>query len=839
MNQKSNWWSAVVDRIRQIPLNLRGKLIFANGLITFIAILSMGLYIYFRTQQTNSYLTTQLTQSVHISARDKLLSTSNEQAGILNNFFTTISKDITSIGKTVENLIAKESVLSSGSYWDAATSLSRLPTGSWDNSDEEIASVFIPAAVELDPPLISELNTIKHTESYISPLLAANPDIIAIYFGGLSKETLYFPNIDLAAIVPPDFDVTGRPWFVAASPAQNPDGEVVWSVPYEDAALHGLVVTASIPVYNDRGVFLGVSAMDIQLNRISDIIANIHVGETGYAFLIDRDQRLIAFPPSAYEDFSFTAETVPLGQVVDPALSPKIAPDFFSMLKNVAAGDNSLTTISLNGVDRFIVYQPIPEVDYGLVIITPTEELLSDATIAQLEISRTTRNTIAVSALLVAAILLAAALATVGFGNLLTSPLKNLTNTAQQITGGNLDAKAEIQSEDEIGLLGKTLNSMTATLRGFIQSLEQRVAERTTELQNALQKEGRRSRQFEAITKVTQAASAEQSTAVLLPEVCRVISDQFGFYHVGIFLNDSINQYAILTASNSEGGSRMMERHHQLKIGEQGIVGYVTATGNPRIALDVGRDAIFFDNPDLPETRSEMALPLRIGDNIIGSLDVQSTEPNAFSHEDVEVLSTLAVQVSLAIQNARLFEQTRRSLTEAESLYRQYLREAWGRLPEDEKLTGYRYKVSGVEPLDGSLEPENGGRGVQPKDLESDANPRVFVEVPIELRGERLGTLKVEAPANKGKINSDQMDMIRAVAERVALSAENARLFDEISRRAQRERMVSDITTKIRSTNDPQQMVRTAIEELRQALGASRVEVIPQKSGTGLDSNGS
>ncbi len=111
----------------------------------------------------------------------------------------------------------------------------------------------------------------------------------------------------------------------------------------------------------------------------------------------------------------------------------------------------------------------------------------------------------------------------------------------------------------------------------------------------------------------------------------------------------------------------MLERNHRLRVGEQGIVGNVTRSGIPRVAMDVGDDAVFFDNPDLPETHSEMALPLQISSQVIGALDVQSTETGAFTDEDIQMLSLLANQVSLAIENARLFEDTRRALAESEA----------------------------------------------------------------------------------------------------------------------------------------------------------------------------
>jgi GAF domain-containing protein len=367
-------------------------------------------------------------------------------------------------------------------------------------------------------------------------------------------------------------------------------------------------------------------------------------------------------------------------------------------------------------------------------------------------------------------------------------------------------------------------------LQNLSASLEQRVAVRTDELAKrsldleiANRQIQRRAAQFEAVAQVTQTITSVRDLQELLPSIAAVISEKFGFYHVGVFLLDDINEYAVLSATNSEGGKKMLERRHRLRVGEQGIVGNVTLTGSARIAMDVGADAVFFNNPELPETHSEMALPLKNGDHVIGALDVQSTEIGAFTDEDIQMLSLLANQVSLAIENARLFEETRRALAESEAISRQSTREAWRKLPVEHNLFGFRYTLAGASQLDKPLALVETAKG-KDKSKQTESGR---VVVPIELRGETIGTLVVQSPSSGG-INQDQLDLIKAVAERVAISAENARLFDETTRRAERERMVSDITGKIRSVNDPQAMIQTAIEELRNALGASHVEVIPQ-----------
>ena len=806
-------------------LNLRTKLTLGNMLITFIAIVGMGYYVYYRNQESSTFLTTQLESSVRNKAEDNLSTISKEQSTLLNSFFTSMRESVSTLGSIENSMLSQETLLNNGEYWDASTSLFRLPSGSWDNSNTESSSIFIPAKVDLTDDLISKINVLKQTELIVPSTLEGNSDIIAIYFGGVSGETIYYPNIDLAAIVPPDFDVTGRPWFIEASPARNPVGKVVWSAPYQDAALNGLVITTSIPVFDSKKEFQGVFAMDIQLNRITKLISNIHVGQTGYAFLVDRDSHLIALPEAGYADFGVTAETVPLGEVLEQAKLSGMSPEFFAVLKEISLGGN-IKTVSLGGVERFIAYQQIPEVKYSLAIIVPSDEMLVESITVNEQVAQETRNTIRISILLVLVILAIASLATLGIANRLTAPLKDLTSVAEDIIAGNFDAKAQIQEQDEIGTLAETLNVMTSTVRDMIHTLERRVDERTSALKVELEKGEYRGKQFEAITKVTHAINAAQNLQELLPHISDVVSEQFGFYHVGIFLNDASNQYATLSAANSPGGKKMLKRGHQLKIGEQGIVGYVTGTGNPRVALDVGEDIIYFNNPDLPETHSEMALPLKVASEIIGALDVQSTIPNAFSDEDVEVLSTLADQVSLAIQNARLFDQTQKSLLEAESIYRQQSRESWYRLSEKQKLKGYRYTASGSSPL---LE---SGKDEDQKTIP--ISQRRETSVPIILRGETIGTLSVQIPKSE-RISADQIDLIKAVADRVALSAENARLFEETTSTATRERIVSDISNKIRSTNDPQEMMQTAMAELQRVLGATRIEIIPQKTAPSPD----
>jgi GAF domain-containing protein/HAMP domain-containing protein len=430
------------------------------------------------------------------------------------------------------------------------------------------------------------------------------------------------------------------------------------------------------------------------------------------------------------------------------------------------------------------------------------------------------RNTI--NSLPLFAILL---LLTVGGGWVLGDRLAGVSHTMIDATGqismGDFHLRVpEKFAIREVADIARNFNNMTEQLESLIEGLEKRVQERTLELATAVKQKEKRAVQLETVAEVAQAIVATQSSERILQKIVSLISNRFGFYHVGIFLMDDNRKFAILRAANSEGGHHMLEKGHQLEAGKTGIVGFVAASGYPRIALDVGDDSVYFNNPDLPDTRSEIALPLKVGERIIGVLDVQSREASAFKEDDQSILSILADQVSVAIENARLFDETKKALAEAELMNRQFIHQAWNRLPKEQRFKGVRYSPAGSKIIE-QFSADNF--------FEDDGKKSVKrISIPIELHGESIGTLSVKVPSAK-ELSPDQIDIIKAVADRVALSAENARLFENTTRRAERERLVSDITGKIRSTTEPETMIKIALNELKTALGATHVELLPHK----------
>jgi GAF domain-containing protein/HAMP domain-containing protein len=428
-------------------------------------------------------------------------------------------------------------------------------------------------------------------------------------------------------------------------------------------------------------------------------------------------------------------------------------------------------------------------------------------------------------------------LALAGFlvANTIIKPILGLATTAEQIAAGDLSAIALVQTNDETSKLATAFNLMTERLRENLGSLERRVAERTADLDMARLLSDRRAQELQHISEISRLISSEQKLETLLTLITQLVSDKFDFYHVGIFLIDETRQFAVLQAANSEGGRNMLARGHRLEVGHTGMVGNVAQTGQPRIALDVGSDAVYFDNPDLPKTRSEMALPLNLRGATIGVLDVQSTKPGAFTENDAKTLSILGDQIAIAIDNARLFGQNRRSLAEVQSLYNQYLRQEWQTFSRQESHVGYFQSMMGGRPLHRATDSEEirfalqqgtvvvvDGKGE--KSLPS-------IVVPVRLRGQTIGVLDIKAPTSNRRWSQEEIHLAQAVSDRLALALDNARLLMESQRQTAKEQKIGEVTAKIGASINIRNVLQTAVEELGRALPGSEVVIQFESNG--------
>jgi GAF domain-containing protein/HAMP domain-containing protein len=408
------------------------------------------------------------------------------------------------------------------------------------------------------------------------------------------------------------------------------------------------------------------------------------------------------------------------------------------------------------------------------------------------------------------------------------SPLRALTTAATEIGHGNLDTPMPIRGMAETATLGTALEHMRAELQELYLGLEQQVA--------SLE---RRAQYLEATAGVARDAASLLDLQELLSRVTTLISERLGFYHTGVFLLDPTGEWAVLQAASSEGGQRMLARGHRLRVGadnadigrasadvgrasvrasEEGVVGYVTDKGEPRVALDVGADAVFFNNPDLPDTRSEMALPLQARGEIIGALDVQSAEAAAFNKEDVTVLQTLADQVAMAISNAQLFQQAQESLDAVQRAYGELSHEAWAEMLQGPSEVGYYCDDRGVTSL-----PEEADA---PEDENLPSTRMPALSIPIAVRGGRtIGTVNAHKPGGANEWTTEEITLMKALIEQLGVALESARLYQDTQRRAFRERLVGEVTAQVRKSLDLESVLRTAADEIHQALGLEEVVI--------------
>ncbi len=357
------------------------------------------------------------------------------------------------------------------------------------------------------------------------------------------------------------------------------------------------------------------------------------------------------------------------------------------------------------------------------------------------------------------------------------------------------------------------------------QYLEQEIGERTTKLE-------RHVHYMEAAATVARDAVSVLDVDELLARVVNMISEQLGFYHVGVFVLDPAGEWAMLQAASSEGGQRMLARRHRLRVGVEGIVGYVAATGEARVALDVGTDAVFFDNPDLPETRSEMALPLRAHGEVIGVLDVQSREAAAFTEDDAAMMQTLADLVAVAISNARLFQQVQESLAVERQMYRELTREAWRELVRVRSAFGFARGRRGIVAVDGPWRErmkESLRSGVPVVDGDAKA-----LSLPLRVRGSIVGVVDARKPKGAAGWSEREIALMETLVEQVSLAMEGGRLYEDSQRRAAREQLLDELTIRMRETLDIETVLRTAVQEVRRALDLPEVVVrlVPRPIGT-------
>lgn len=356
--------------------------------------------------------------------------------------------------------------------------------------------------------------------------------------------------------------------------------------------------------------------------------------------------------------------------------------------------------------------------------------------------------------------------------------------------------------------------------------LEERVAERTRVVE-------RRTIQIATGAEIARAAGAQLDPAKLLEEAVDLVQNRFDLYYVGAFLSDEVGKFAVLRAGTGNAGKTMLANNHRLEIGGQSMIGQAVAQGRARIALDVGREAVRFSNPNLPRTRSEMALPFAARGRTFGALTIQSEQPSAFSPEDIVALQSMADLIAIALDNARLFQEAQTALAEVTNLHQSYISQAWADYVESEQA---------APTFIAEKDSFSRGQAVEIPNFEQAAREQKAVPgtgglghaltVPIRLRDQVIGAIAIEGDEEERTWSPDELALIDSVLEQTALSLETARLqratenaLSETRRLVNREQAVNEISGKLRRLPNVESVLTTALVELGRTLGASRGRV--------------
>ncbi len=362
-------------------------------------------------------------------------------------------------------------------------------------------------------------------------------------------------------------------------------------------------------------------------------------------------------------------------------------------------------------------------------------------------------------------------------------PIERIVKRMREVEQGQLGARISVTAPDEIGEMAIYFNHMTESLGALQATFESQVKERTARLN--------------ATIGVSQAVSAILDVNELTERVVNVIAQQFNYYYVALFLISPDGKWAELRAATGDAGRVLLQNKHRLEVGSKSMVGTSILVRQPRVAMATSEEPIRFDNPLLPYTRSEIALPLMAGDRVLGALDAQSTKEGAFGPEDIETLQSTANLVAIALENARLFQESAESLREMRAIQQQYLVTSWQNISNKSELG---YTIGELDANDQSTE----------------------VEIPLTLREQKIGVINLTSETD---LEPEDKYLLEAVATQTALALENARLVEESQTTARREHLVSEITGKIWSSNTVDGILQAAIKELGRALDTDEVTI--------------
>ncbi len=658
-------------------------------------------------------------------------------------------------------------------------------------------------------------NTLVHNEQIFGSAIAYEPYQFQpdLYYWSPYYSRKLIGDLKFTQLGNPTYDYFKWDWYKL--PKER--GVPVLSPVYLDKGGGNIwMVTWSAPFFDTQTkAFKGVATTNIAFSQTQKIISDIIVGQKGYAFLIDQKGTILGIGNRGGFYQPMEDSMLSIAQVAK-------ATEWEALVKEMTASKTGFASATdAQGRPMFVAYAPVGlETGWSLALAFPQNEVFEKT--AQLQ------NTLVIYASLVAII----------FGVILylftltiTQPLRRLTAHASrlsaeelQLVEGKLIEPIQIHTRDELEDLAEAFNQMATNVALAFEVLEEKVADRTRDLE-------RSSLEFATIAEVARDITIIRDLDTLLNVSVNLVRERFNYYHVGLFLVDDRGEYAVLRAASSMAAQQMLEQNYKLRVGQEGLVGNATRTGQASIALDVGADAVHFQNPLLPETHSEIALPLRSHSITIGALDIQTTVQSAFDERDLKILQLLADQLASAIENAQLAKQVTETLAQLSSTYRIQAQQAWQAAVKQREQPAYEYDGLQLRAIPAHVNDElrkqlESGKPIivtEKGEARNKTGAKKTLMVPLRILNQVIGVIGLEQENPDHYWTEDDIAMVQAAANRAALTLENTRLLEESQRRAIKERAIFEATARIGSALNIENILHTTAEEIERVLNGSEV----------------
>lgn len=594
---------------------------------------------------------------------------------------------------------------------------------------------------------------------------AFKPDLYywSPYYSRTTQGDIHFTQLGN-----PDYNYFQWDWYTLPKKENQP----VLSPPYYDEGGGEIwMVTWSVPFYDKAGKFMGVATTDMSFQQTQEFVRQVELGREGYAFLVNQQGTILGIGDKGGQykvmEDSIAANT-----------NTQEAKEWNSMLQAMTSGQSGFAQVTdPQGKPVFVAYEPISsDTGWYLGLAYPQDELFQPAQRLQ--------NNLILFSILITAI---ASIVLFIITRSVTNPIQQLATQAKLFSQGQLNLNTlrseqltHIQTKDELEDLGNAFNQMIHQLAGSFQSLEERVASRTHDLELA--------------SEVGRNVSAKVGNLYgLLDEAVELIRSRFNLYYTQVYTTDPSGRSITLRAGTGEVGKQLLKRGHHLLINPSSLNGRAASEKQTVVVPNTVENPRFLPNPLLPNTRSEMTVPLIVGDRVVGVLDMQSEEVNALNPENQPAFEALAGQLAIAIQNASLFEQVQQGRLELENQAKQQAYQNWTNFLnaiEREEKVGYVYNQSEVAPL------------AKMEDGSAQGNT---LHTSIKVAGAEIGGIQVSDDSNR-KWTPTEAAVLNETAAQLSRHIENLRLLaqsdkyrleaEEISNRLTREGWKEYLTSR-------------------------------------------